>query len=64
MRATIDLVSTARVLPSAMARVGRATTSLGRSLRDDLFTFDVQVLPPLSRSGRFRWRYGDHEQAG
>jgi signal transduction histidine kinase len=46
-----------RVLTSAAARAGRAAESFGQGLREDLFNFEVQVLPPLTRvgGGRFRW---------
>jgi signal transduction histidine kinase len=46
-----------RVLTSAVARAARATASFGRVLREDLFNFEVQVLPPLTRfgGGRFKW---------
>jgi signal transduction histidine kinase len=46
-----------RVLTSAVARGGRAAASFGQGLREDLFNFEVQVLPPLTRvgGGRFRW---------
>jgi signal transduction histidine kinase len=45
------------VLRSAVARAGRATASFGRGLHEDLFNFEVQVLPPLIRfgGGRFKW---------
>ena len=46
-----------RVLTSAVAQAGRAATSFGQGLREELFNFEVQVLPPLTRvgGGRFKW---------
>ena len=46
-----------RALMRASLRAARSTKPFGRRLREDLFTFDVQVLPPLNRigGGRFRW---------
>lgn len=57
MRAIMFLVRGTKVLTSAVARAVRSATSFGRWLSEDLFTFDVQVLPPLTRigGGRFKW---------
>jgi signal transduction histidine kinase len=51
------LVRGVRVLTGAVARAGRSTVSLGHWLLEDLFSFEVQVLPPLARfgGGRFKW---------
>jgi signal transduction histidine kinase len=53
----MSLVRGVRVLTGAVARAGRSTVSLGHWLLEDLFSFDVQVLPPLTRfgGGRFKW---------
>ena len=57
MRAIMFPVRRVRVLIGAVARAGRWTASFGHRVSQDLVSFDVQVMPPLTRfgGGRFLW---------